>query len=289
MDHHHLLENSPALNRPARSIHQETGAAWEVVAQAGYSGEIEQDVEFIRKGGISLLAPEQRLLQGLEQWCDCALQLQCSGGRDLLSLWNLGAKQVIGVDISATLIDYARQKSTALNAPATWYCCDLLETPQALNGVADLIYTGRGALMWMVDLNAWAQVVARLLRPHGRIVIYEGHPLDNLWDRDAETFVLRDDGSTYFPVAPSENPGFPSSVVIRETANSQARPRMMERHWQPSEVINALTAAGLTYVHFAEYPDLFWNQFPNIPAQTAIRLPHTYSVVMQKTQKGPAQ
>ena len=272
----------PAAPGDARTIHQETAAAWQIVAKSGYSGEIEEDIAFIQQGGISLLPPEQQLLQGLAQWCDCAIQLQCSGGRDLLSIWQLGAKRIVGVDISETLLDYATQKATGLNAPATWVCADILDTPHTLNGTADLVYTGRGALMWMMDIDAWAAVVARLLRPNGRVLIYEGHPLDNLWEREADTFVLRPDGVSYFPTAPNENPGFPASVVSRETVADGPRPKMVERHWRPSEVINALTVAGLRYLHFEEYPLLFWDQFPNLPAATAARLPHTYSVLMQK-------
>lgn len=263
-------------------IHKETGAAWEILANAGYCAEVTEEIAFLRAGGISLLEPEQRLLQELHLWCDCAIQLQCSGGRDLLSIWKLGAKQVIGIDISETLLDYAQQKATALNAPATWLCSDILETPHSLNRTADLVYTGRGALMWMMDLDAWAAVVARLLRPGGRVMVYEGHPLDNLWVRDADGIVLRPDGGSYFPEAANENPGFPLSALSRAIGDNTQRPQMLERHWRPSEVINALTAVGLAYLHFEEYPVLFWNQFPNLPPETAARLPHTYSVLMEK-------
>ncbi|HRW10850.1 MAG TPA: class I SAM-dependent methyltransferase [Caldilineaceae bacterium] len=277
-----MTQPLPDAARSSQQIHQETGAAWDLIAQAGYSGEIAEDIQFIRNGGISLLEPEQRLLQGLADWCECAIQLQCSGGRDLLSIWQLGAKRIVGVDISETLLGYAAQKATALNAPAIWVHADILATPTALNGVADLVYTGRGALMWMMDLVAWAAVVARLLRPGGRVMVFEGHPLDNLWVRDADTFVLRPDGVGYFPQAAQENPGFPLSALTRTSGDTPTRPQMLERHWRPSEVINALTAAGLRYRHFEEYPVLFWDQFPNLPPSIAERLPHTYSVLMEK-------
>ena len=263
-------------------IHQETGAAWEILAQAGYGAEIVQDVEFIRNGGVSLLDPERRLLKGLDKWCRCALHLQCSGGKDLLSLWNLGAERIVGVDISETLIEYAKRKSDTLNAAATWYCCDVLDAPHELNGSADLVYTGRGALMWMMDLGAWASLVERLLSPNGRVLVFEGHPLDNLWRRESDSFELRSDGISYFASQPNENPGFPSSAVIRETDNDPGRPKMLERCWRPGQVINALASVGLEYIHFDEYPDLFWNQFYAIPKETIDRLPHTYSVVMKK-------
>jgi len=271
-----------AKDTQASRIHKETGAAWEIAAKAGYSAEIEEDIEFIRNGGISLLDPERRLLEGLGKWCSCALHLQCSGGKDLLSIWSLGAKRIVGIDISETLIEYAKQKSEALNAPAAWYCCDVLATPHELDGSADLVYTGRGALSWMIDLEAWARVVERLLRPNGQVLIFEGHPLDNLWQRDSSSFELRRDGVSYFCSEPNENPGFPSSVVVHETDDDTGRPKMLERHWRPGEVINALTSVGLRCVHFDEYPDLYWNQFEEIPKDTADRMPHTYSVVMKK-------
>jgi ubiquinone/menaquinone biosynthesis C-methylase UbiE len=72
---------------------------------------------------------------------------------------------VIGVDISDNMIACARAKSDQLGAPATWYCCDILDTPSHLNQTADLVYTGRGALNWIMDIEAWATVVARLLKP----------------------------------------------------------------------------------------------------------------------------
>ena len=147
-------DQSQPTDARTKRIHQENGAAWDILAKDGYAGEIEKDIEFIRNGGVSLMAIERHLLEGVDKWCDCALQLQCSGGRDLLSIWNLGAKRIVGVDISETLIGYAKQKSDALNAPASWNCCDVLETPQELNGTADLVYTGRGALNWMTDLPA---------------------------------------------------------------------------------------------------------------------------------------
>ena len=68
----------------------------------------------------------------LPSWCKRAIHLQCSGGADLLALWKLGAKEVVGIDISERLIQSAHRKSNALNAPASWHCCDVLDTPHDL-------------------------------------------------------------------------------------------------------------------------------------------------------------
>ena len=44
-------------------------------------------------------------------------------------------------------------------------------------GGFDLVYTGIGALCWLPRIRDWAQTVATLLRPGGRLFIREGHPM----------------------------------------------------------------------------------------------------------------
>ena len=40
------------------------------------------------------------------------------------------------------MVALAQELTDALEAPATWYCCDVLETPHGLDGTADLVYSG---------------------------------------------------------------------------------------------------------------------------------------------------
>ena len=51
-------------------------------------------------------------------------------------------------------------------------------------GGFDLVFTGIGALCWLPDIARWAEVVAGLLRPGGRLFLREGHPV--LWALDDE-------------------------------------------------------------------------------------------------------
>src|SRR5262245_6648116 len=112
--------------------HQDNAAAWSVTA-AIYERDEERDIVLLRAGGSSLMEPEKRVLGDLGTWCRRAIHLQCAGGVDTLSLWRQGAAEVIGVDISERMIASARRKSDAVNAPATWYCCDVLQTPHELD------------------------------------------------------------------------------------------------------------------------------------------------------------
>ncbi|MGI9048425.1 MAG: class I SAM-dependent methyltransferase [Rubrobacteraceae bacterium] len=98
-------------------MHESNRVAWDEAA-ARYAEEVERDVELLRSGGNSLLEPELRHLQSLDRWCGHAVHLQCAAGRDTLSLLNLGAGEVVGIDISGEMIELARRKSEALSSNA---------------------------------------------------------------------------------------------------------------------------------------------------------------------------
>src|SRR6266511_2304930 len=125
------------LAMDVREMHQANRKGWNEGA-AAYEAVIEQDIEFLRGGGVNFVPPELGYLTDLKSWCKRAIHLQCAGGRDTLSLWNLGAHEVVGVDISEKMLACAKAKSDALGAPATWIHSDILDTPHELDESADL-------------------------------------------------------------------------------------------------------------------------------------------------------
>jgi len=266
-----------------RRRHQDNGVAWDETA-AIYERDEARDIAHLRAGGHTLLGLELPFLSDLGGWCGRAVHLQCSGGSDALSLWNLGAREVVGVDISERMIGCARRKTAALGAPATWHCCDILDTPHTLDNTADLVYTGKGALPWMMDIGAWARVVARLLAPGtGRLYVFEGHPIDWVWDTDADTLRFDPHDGDYFSGGCLAGHRWPAPFLDDQERPSDAdRPRLHERQWTLGAILNSLVDAGLYLERFEEYPDLYWNQFPNLPEHIAARLPHTFSLRMRK-------
>lgn len=255
------------------AIQKETGEFWEEIADTyshGQSGEAEAIV-YLRAGGNYLFEAERAILGDLQPWCKRAIHLQCSGGIDTLSLLRQGAQEVVGVDISERLLASARRKSAALGAPATWYCSDVLQTPDLLNGTADLVYTGKGALCWMQDIDAWAKVVVRLSAPCGRLFVYESHPLNWVWDAEATEYRLDPRHGNYF------SDGLKEGLFGRKT---EAVPRA--RQWTLAQIVNSAIGAGLTLKHLQEYPEPFWDEFPNMPAEMVHRLPHAFSLLAVK-------
>ena len=252
------------------AIHNETGRFWDEIAD--WYGERDENevIAFLKEGGNDLCDNEKRLLGDLAPWCRRAIHLQCSHGSDALSLLHQGAHEVVGIDISERLLAVARRKTEALGAAATWYHSDVLQTPEILNGTADLVYTGKGALCWMMDLTAWAAAAARLLTPGGRLFIYEGHPLDWVWDTEAKDYVLDRKYGDYF------------SEKFKEQLFSVQSATPRHRQWTLGQIVNSVIGAGLVIEQLHEYPEPFWGQFPHIPEQTVPKLPHTFALLASK-------
>jgi SAM-dependent methyltransferase len=106
------------------------------------------------------------------------VHLQCHIGTDTVSLARLGASMT-GLDFSAPAVEAAQQLAQRTGADARFVQADLYAAPDVLGrGGFDLVFTGIGALCWLPDIGRWAEVVAALLRPGGRLFIREGHPDD---------------------------------------------------------------------------------------------------------------
>ena len=158
------------------------------------------------------------------------------------------------MDISSAMPTLADRKAQMLAAPATWVRSEVLDVPSSLNGTADLVYTGKGALPWVMDLKKWAAVVERLLKPGGTLFVFEGHPLNWVWEPEASEFQLRWDGGNYFSAEPRANRDFPASGLKQATSDGAPAPIARERQWTLGEIVTSLVEAGLTLERLAEAP-----------------------------------
>jgi SAM-dependent methyltransferase len=69
--------------------------------------------------------------------------------------------------------DIARRAGVAIE----WVEADANDLPRELDGRFDLAWVTIGAICWIEDLASWTQGVARTLKPGGRLVIVEMHPM----------------------------------------------------------------------------------------------------------------
>lgn len=207
------------------------------------------------------------------------LHLQCHIGTDTLSWAKLGA-HVTGLDFSAASLAQARAIADRMGVAAEWVEAEFYDAPAALGGRQfDVVYTGVGALCWLPDIAGWARVVASCLRPGGRLLVREGHPM--MWalddERDDDVLALRypyfetdepnrfDDGGTYAEV--------PEGTTF-ETATTY--------DWSHGigEILTAVLDAGLVIEGFEEHRFLDWQPwelFEPIPDTGLYRLPERLS------------
>lgn len=217
--------------------------------------------------------------------------LQCHIGTDTVSLARLGA-HMTGLDFSAPALQQAADWSARAGTQVEWIHSELYDAPQVLPaGAFDFVYTGIGALPWLPDITGWAQVVAGLLRPGGRLFLREGHPM--LWTLQherADDLLIVD--TPYFarpePTVWDEGGTYVETDAIFETTTS------VEWTHGLGEIVTACLEAGLRVTALAEHDSAPW---PAIPAEHLVRdelgefrlrdrpwrLPMTYTLQAVKT------
>ena len=230
-------------------------------------------------GSSSLNAVELNLLGDVRG--KSVLHLQCHFGQDSLSLARMGAK-VTGVDFSGAAIEKAREFNEQLGLDASFVCCDIYSLPDQLSGQFDIVYTSYGTIGWLPDMQRWAQIVAHYLRPGGRFVFVEFHPV--VWMFNYEFTGV---GYSYF-----------NREAIVETATTTYADRSVEINQQEigwnhdlAEVLQSLIDAGLRINSFAEYDYSPYNCFRNMietePGKFQVeaiagKIPMLYSLVAGK-------
>lgn len=276
----HVRPASPEERADVRRMHAANQVAWDEAAER-YEGWFAEAVELIRSGGSNLLPPELELIGDLRGRCRRAIHLQCAGGRDTLSLWNAGADEVVGVDFSPRMLELARRLAEACGAPARWILADVLDTPHELDGTADLLYTGRGSLMWLQDLDAWAAVLHRLLAPDGRLVIFEGHPAEWLFDADEHGHWIVTDYD-YF-AGPEASKGWDPAYIDRLSIPDDDQHWKYARAWTLGEVVTALVGAGIHLERLTEHPTDWWGGHGDVAPEERHRIPLSFSVLGRRT------
>ena len=120
----------------------------------------------------------------------------------------LGAARAVGVDISDAAIAEARQLSLDAGIAASFVRADVLSWLEDYEEEKfDVIFVSYGWLAWLGDLSRWARGVASVLKPGGRLVLIEFHPL--AWSL-GEGGTLT--GDAYFEDAPGKKCDDPGGV-----------------------------------------------------------------------------
>lgn len=253
---------------PDSQLNRNRGA-WEAASQK-HVDEYQEHLARARNE-CSLSARELELLRPILAHSPAVVHLQSGHGLDDIALLGSGARSVVAVDFSQVAATAAQRRADELGASCRYVVAQLPGAPLR-DACADLVYTGKGALIWLPDLQAWAADIARLLRPGGHLFVYEAHPAVPLWTWDEDEPRIRPDRG-YFERS-HVNDTFPAHGAV-------------EFQTTLAQVINAVLSAGLELQYVAEYPEPFW--YPedgHAAAAWAGRLPNTYALIARRRHLG---
>jgi SAM-dependent methyltransferase len=213
------------------------------------------------------------------------VHLQCHIGTDTVSLARLGAR-MSGIDFSPAALFEARRLAALAGADVDFHEADVYLAAEVLGrGQFDLVFTGIGALCWLPDIRRWAEVVAALLRPGGRLFLREGHPmLLALAAIGSDGRLVVDD--PYFERTEPTVIDHPGTYVETRAAFSCN----LTHQWNHGlgEVVTALLDQGMELTALVEHDSVPWEALPGHMEQIApgewrlrerpFRLPHTYTL-----------
>ncbi len=245
-------------------------AAWDAIADRRQK--IWPPAEFFAEGGSVLDKRDREAAGDVRGLRLC--HLQCGSGEEALSWANLGA-EVTGVDISPKQIELATAKAKAARISADFVVADVdaLSKAPLPPGTFDIVYTGGGALVWIPDLDRWAAPVQQLLRPGGRLICREEHPVIGCVEVRDGSIALTED---YFERQPQPATGwlhFPGGESAPETYWGFT--------WTLGEIITSLAQAGLRIERLAEFPSTAtWRFGDDLPRLQ--KLPGSFLLVASK-------
>jgi len=248
-------------NSLRRELHTHNRASWNAATQAHNSHKGDQ-ARFFREGG-STLHPEELELLGEVRGL-ALVHLLCNSGQDTLSIAAQLGAVVTGVDISDEAIGFAQQLSLDSGIPATFERADVfdwLEQACEHHRQFDIVFSSYGVVHWLSDLTLWAQGIAAVLKPGGRFVLVDFHPLERIFDRNLQ-FV--DD---YFPTERintleegvidyvTRSPGKVTPFAYETGVENFRNPHQGHTFlWTLGELLTAIGQAGLCLKRLHEYP-----------------------------------
>ena len=219
------------------------------------------------RGDEQLFARERELLAPVLAQRPVVVHFQSGHGLDDVALVKAGAERVVSIDYSSVAAGAAQRRADDLGVSCRYVVAEVPGVPLK-DASADLVYTGKGALIWMRDIDAWAQDAARVVRPGGHLFVYEAHPAVPLWTWDQDEPRIRPDRS-YFAKS-HINDTFPGNGA-------------QEWQWTLGQIVTAITTAGLRLQVLEEYAEPFWRpQDDTSPAAWSGRLPNSYALLAQR-------
>jgi RimJ/RimL family protein N-acetyltransferase/SAM-dependent methyltransferase len=173
------------------------------------------------------------------------LHVQCHLGFNAISLARAGAR-VVGVDFSPASLAKAADLAQRCGVPVEFVEADVMDLPPSLSTRFDLAYATIGIMCWIGDVGAWMRSVAATLKPGGRLLLIDGHPLANMV-ASVDPLVLDSSYAYDGPeVLEAQGTYTDRSAKLASTTNVQFSHSL-------GEIVTAAVAAGLRVISLEEH------------------------------------
>ncbi|KGF68655.1 methylase [Hoeflea sp. BAL378] len=207
-----------------------------------------------------------------------AVQVGCNNGREVLSMLALGAAHATGIDQSDAFIVQAEELRAVSphGGQARFVRANVYDLPGDLAAGFDLALVTIGVLNWMPDLARFLSIVASLLAPGGRLVIYETHPVLDMFEPHSDTPYLP--LFSYFRTEPFVTE---AEILYDGAAPAKAPPSYWHFHTL-GEIVTGCVQAGLGISELVEYPHSNREADYDIYEHQSAQLPMCYTLVAVK-------
>jgi ubiquinone/menaquinone biosynthesis C-methylase UbiE len=210
-------------------------------------------------------------------------QLCCNNGRELLSIVNTTGATGVGFDISDEFIAEASAIAKSTNLDCRFVRTNIYDLNTEHDNTFDLILFTAGALTWFHDLGRLFELVGRMLKPEGYLVIYEIHPFTNL-------LALKDE-----PVYEAANPYkivyqyFRNDPWVSDTGadyigkTTYKSKTFISFAHKLSDIITAICSGKIIIKEFAEYPHDVSSSLESLEKDKIV--PLSYTILGRKSKK----
>ena len=252
--------------------------SWNKRTEVHYESEF-YDNETFKKTGNSLNEIEMEFLTEIKG--KKVLHLQCHFGQDSISLSKLGAI-VTGVDLSDLAIEKAQNLAKEMEVDTKFICSDIYSLPQLHKEQYDYVFASYGTVGWLPDSNQWAEVISHFLKPGGKFVFAEFHPVVWMFDDAVDKVVYR-----YFNAEPIVE----TDLGTYTDTKKEIKETCVTWNHSLSEIFNSLKNNGLPVIEFREYDYSPYNCFQELEEfepkkfrfkKHGDKLPMVYALVAQK-------
>jgi SAM-dependent methyltransferase len=145
-------------------------------------------------------------------------------------------------------LQQARKLAAKAGSDCRFLCADIYDLPKEVPDDFDLGLITIGVLNWMPDLQRFFTVVAGLLEPGAPLVIYETHPVLEMFDPEApDPFTP---ARSYFEKQPQSW----EETITYDGSDGVACPAFYWFSYTMGEIVTACVRAGLEIERLTEHP-----------------------------------